>query len=203
MHCKQLLLVIGSLALAPGLHATDPWSGANVVQVVLSDFFEATLDQSLTETVDVSFEFYQQPGATGFGSSSRQTGIIPGTMTISATGFLPDDWTGGNVNPNGYLAFFDESTGPSDEFDIRFANDGSDMVFDPGHFNTTYIYGCQTAECQAALGPNLFPLLSPVSQSETVVGMAEPSGAQCLAVECLMPLALLLVFRRRLGWRRG
>jgi hypothetical protein len=202
MRWKQLLLVIGLVAFAPGLHAADPWTGADIVQVILSDFFESTLDQSLTETITTSFEFYQQPGATGYGRSSTQTGIMPGTLTVSATGFLPGTLTGGAVNPNGYIAFFDAGTSPDDEFDIRFANDGSDLVFDPGHNNLTYIYGCQTAACQAALGPDPYPLLTPTSQSETISAVAEPSAVESLAIETWTPLVLLLILRRRLGLRR-
>jgi hypothetical protein len=196
-HGKRLLLIVGLMILplsVPVWAATEPWDGTDIVQVVLSDFFQATLDPSLSESINISFEFYQTPPPPGHGPPDRY-GIIPGTLQIDAKGFLPGTLTWGGVSwdqlfmpfPNGLL----------DQFEIDGRGFGKEF-FIPGEDNLTDIFFCRSAQCQAALGPNIEPVLSPIYHSITVTRVPEPSGVPTLLAD-LLGLALLVPLMRRFG----
>ncbi len=185
------------LCLLPDRARADalPWDGADIVQVVLSDFFQSTVDASQTATINMSFQFFQTPQPFP-GAPPDRYGIIPGTLVIDAQGFLPGTFTStGAVSWSQNYMPFSNGPGAADQFEIRGHGPGSDF-FVPGVDNATDIYFCRTLECQAALGSQ--SIITPAAHAMTVTRVPEPGGMLTLLVD-LIGLAFLAYLIRRWG----
>jgi len=194
------------LSLLPDRARADalPWDGADIVQVVLSDFFQSTVDASQTATINMSFQFFQTPQPFP-GAPPDRYGIIPGTLVIDAQGFLPGTFTSfpsttsdGYVNwGQGYMPFNDVPGPVFDQFEIYGPQPGGNF-FVPGLDNLTDLYVCGTAQCKAGLGAPPYYFVPPTSHTMTVTRVPEPDGILTLLVD-LIGLALLAQLIRRWG----
>lgn len=125
-----------------------------------------------TEQISLSFQYdyAPQPGSEVVGT------VLPGTLSITASGFLGDFSSDGVVRfPTGYLGLFDSG---KDEIDLT----GFPVTRPPDLGQNTMrftLYGCSTATCVEAFGlphtgGGLF--IGPTSQSSFVSAVPEPTS---------------------------
>ena len=136
-----------------------------------------------TETITASFQ-YEFAGYASNGSPISS--IVPGSLSVSANGFLGSVTWNGAFNGE-WIALYDSG---GDQIDI-YGNLSGPFIGSPNQTLYMNMYSCLSAACQSAYGP-IVPVASYIGQSygSSVITAPEPSS-----------LALLIVPASFLGWK--
>jgi hypothetical protein len=183
---RRLLISFALVAF----YSASSWANS-ILDVNASATFTATksCSSNCTETISTSFQYLQPSILDPFGE------IVPGTLDVSASGFL-GSFSKGGAGSFYYVPFLD-SLGDEIDLDIpgsRGIRAGVDTV-------DFYLFSCQSMACDKAFGERWIVLGpgSPTSQwsTATPVGVPDETSFLSLMLAALGSTGLVWRWRKR------
>jgi len=194
---RFLPILICVLFIIPSAKADD------IVLVNLTATFNALTPCALTQcsqTFNISFQFDQtfNPAIAGF-----QSGVLPGTMFVDASGFLGQFTYSGFNSGQGYISFLNSF---GDEFDLL-AGSGGLIQFALGTAppQGAVMYSCTSGPCAQAFPgvPGCCSRLRADSASMSVTAVPEPGFLDMAAAEiAIFALGGMIWLGRKKTFRR-